>query len=158
MSSMIDDVLNQLAVGPRVRLRDLPSSGLAKMPGIYALWHDEELLYVGIARVDPKDTSNPQAAGLPGRLATYRRCRITSDFALGCTLRFVVPVLTADQLDALATGSLTQRGLQPIVQDWVWSHVTFSAVITDAATATAAERTARGVGLPGVGLPSFNPI
>ena len=45
-----------LALGPDV---DVP-----RVPGIYALWFEHELLYAGIARVDPARTSNPQARGV----------------------------------------------------------------------------------------------
>ena len=154
---MVDAVLEQLAQGPRTQLHDLATCDVPRLPGIYALWHDAELLYVGIARVDPADTSNTQAAGVPGRLNTYRRCRITSDFALGCALRYVIPFLSEEERQSLATGAMTQRHLQPAVQKWVWANVTFSAVIVDAQTAMRTETIARRSGLPGVGRPAFNP-
>jgi hypothetical protein len=157
MTAVAWEVLNELATGQRSLLKELPNSSIPKLPGIYALWHDDVLLYVGIARVDPRDTTNPQAAGVPGRLNTYRRCRLTSDFALGCTLRFIVPFLTEQDRAALADGSMTMRVLQPRVQEWVWKNVSFSTVITDAATAVAAESVGRLTGLPGVGCPAFNP-
>lgn len=93
-------------------MRDLGTVDLPKLPGIYALWHEDMLLYVGIARVDPKDTKNPQAAGVPGRLGTYRRCRLTSDFAIACAFRFVVPSLSDNQSAALATGIFGVRDVQ----------------------------------------------
>jgi hypothetical protein len=152
-----DDILGCLAEGTRFPLRDVAQAALAKLPGIYALWHDGDLLYVGIARVDPKDTNNPQAAGVPGRLNTYRRCRLTSDFALGCALRYVIPHLSDEQRSSLGDGTMTMRHLPAQVRDWVWTHVTFSAVTSDAPLAIAAERIVRSNGLPGVGLPAFNP-
>lgn len=152
-----DEVLEQLATGPRTLLRDLASASLPERPGIYALWRNDALLYVGISRVDPERTRNPQAAGLPGRLNTYRLCRITSDFALGCALRYVIPSLNAGQLEELAAGAFGQKELQPIVQRWVWENITFSAVITPAGQAIEVERGARREGLPGVGPPGINP-
>jgi hypothetical protein len=59
-----------LASAQRPYLRDLPELNVPRLPGIYALWFQNELLYVGIARVDPGTTINPQAAGVAGRLST----------------------------------------------------------------------------------------
>lgn len=152
-----DEVLQQLVAGERTLLRDLASANLPKRPGIYTLWRGETLLYVGISTVDPCDTRNPQAAGVPGRLNTYRRARITSDFALGCALRYVIPTFTSGQIAELAAGAIGQRELQPIVQRWVWDNVTFAVVITDSRQAAEAERVARRDGLPGIEPPALNP-
>jgi hypothetical protein len=155
---MLDDVVIQLRDGPRFAIRDLAAANLPRQPGIYALWHANLFLYVGIARIDPKDTKNPQAAGVPGRLHTYRRCRLTSDFAIACAFRFVVPDLTNDQRRGLAAGDYRVSDIQGLVQSWVLEHVEFSAVIVDATTASAAERHVRTSGLPGLGRPTFNPL
>ena len=64
-----DDVaacIARLAEADRHLLRELPHLDVARMPGIYALWVDEELLYIGIARVDPGSTNNARAAGVAG--------------------------------------------------------------------------------------------
>jgi hypothetical protein len=45
--------LERLASTPRCFLRDLPALDVPRLPGIYALWFEDELLYVGIARKDP---------------------------------------------------------------------------------------------------------
>ena len=86
-----EDVLAELATGERCLLKELPTSSLPKLPGIYALWHDDVLLYAGMSRVDPRDTSNPQATGVPGRpacpvLADLRSTRL-SDVSVDLTKR-----------------------------------------------------------------------
>ena len=49
-----DDVaacIARLAEADRHLLRELPRLDVPRMSGIYALWVDDELLYIGIARV-----------------------------------------------------------------------------------------------------------
>ena len=42
-------------------LRDLAAADCPNTPGVYTLWHAAAFLYVGMARVDPTKTTNPQA-------------------------------------------------------------------------------------------------
>lgn len=71
----ITSCVTRLASAERKYLRDLPGLDVPRLPGIYALWFKDQLLYTGIAKVDPSTTNNPQAAGVAGRLSTYRNCR-----------------------------------------------------------------------------------
>lgn len=156
---MTDDVLRALADGPRHLLRDLGKSPAPSTTGLYALWHQGALLYVGMVRVDPRETTNKQADGIRGRLNTYRRCRLASDFALGCAIRYVIPTFTPDDLSGLGTGTISMRDVQGRVRDWVWANVEFSTASTlDGRTAGLAETVGRSIGLPGFGPPAFNPI
>jgi len=128
VSDGADLVLKELARGERRMLRDLRSTpDVPRIPGIYSLWHGDLCLYVGIARVDPANTRNPQAAGVAGRLDTYRRCRLTSDFAIACAFRFVVPELDSQEVRRLAAGERGVRDVQTAVEAWVNQHVSFSA-------------------------------
>lgn len=151
-------ILEHLVASPRAPLRDIATGGVPRTTGIYALWHDTELLYVGISKRDPADTDNPQAAGLYGRLNTYRRARLTTEVAIGATLRYVVPHLTPDQLAGLEAGRLRMRDVQTITRQWISDHITYSAVACPAADAASAEREALRIGLPGAGRPAFNGI
>jgi hypothetical protein len=154
-----DDVtacLARLAVADRHALRDLAQVGAPRVPGIYALWHADELLYIGIARKDPAETTNVQAAGVAGRLDTYRRARLTSDFTIAVAFRFVVPTLSDDQRGQLASGNLTVPHVQAITKEWIGACVEFSTDAVAAGIAAAAESNARRHGLHGVGAPTFN--
>jgi hypothetical protein len=154
-----DDVtacLARLADAERHLLRHLARSGAPRVPGIYALWHADELLYIGIARKDPADTTNPQAAGITGRLDTCRRARLTSDFTVAVAFRFIVPELSDDQRARLTNGSLTVRDVQATVKGWIATNVEFSTDAVTAPIAAAAEAHARRHGLPGADPPSFN--
>lgn len=94
---------------------------------------------------------------MPGRLDTYRRCRLTSDFAIACAFRFVIPVLIPTELRSLANGSTTVGDIQTRVQRWVCENVEFSIALSEGSDAAIAERLVRSQGLPGRGLPLFNP-
>lgn len=152
----MEDPRRQLLDSPRVSLKNLSTSNAPTTPGIYCLWHGSSFLYVGIARVDPSETTNVQAAGVAGRLNNYRRCRLTSDFAIACAFRFIVPQLTADQCQALSDGSFSVRDVQALVRNWVSENVGFTAVAVDASTAVAAEKVIRTTGLLEAGRPAFN--
>ena len=154
----MEDLQRRLLDSPKEPLKNLSTSTAPSSPGIYCLWHGSSFLYVGIARVDPTETTNTQAAGVAGRLNTYRRCRLTSDFAIACAFRFVVPELTADQRQALSDGRLSVRDVQALVRNWVSENVDFTAVAVDAATAVAAEKAIRMTGLLNAGRPAFNPL
>ncbi len=150
--------LHQLASAERYYLRDLPRLSIPRLPGIYALWFGEQLLYIGIARVDPRDTMNPQAAGVAGRLLTYRKCRLTSDFAIAAAFRFIVPELSEEDRGRLRSGQLGVRDIQAITKDWVADNVEFSVYAAPAAVAAGAETVARRAGIPGSGPPAFNAL
>ena len=150
--------LSKLQDGQRTRLVDLATSGAPRTPGIYALWHADELLYVGIAKQDPALTQNAQAAGVRGRLGTYVRGRLTSDFVAAALLRFVVPHLTTAQLQALSDGTIGAREVQTLIKSWIGEHVWFSTCAAPAPLAIATEQRARRFGLGKTGPPSFNPL
>jgi hypothetical protein len=123
-------------------------------PGIYTIWADGQFLYVGISYRDAKDTANPRAAGVWGRLGVHARARRTSDLMVAVGDRLVIPDLTRDELDALREGRLD---LADRMRRWFKDHVGYRAVITESARARALEAQIRTGGLPGVGKPLFNP-
>lgn len=153
--------LARLASADRHYLRHLPHLGAhdaLRRPGIYALWVHDELLYTGIAKVDPRTTSNRQAAGVAGRLSTYLNCRLTSDFVIAVAFRFVVPSLSAEDRLQLASGELGVRAMQQLTKDWVGANVEFAADAVPPPVAIAAESAVRRSGLAGSGTPAFNPL
>jgi len=156
VTATAEEVLAELAVQPRHPLDFVTARDVPRTTGIYALWHEDELLYVGIATKDPAATANPQAAGVAGRLDTYRRCRLTTDFAIAVAFRFVVPSLPPPTLSRLADGSIGVREIHRITKAWVAEHVTFAARRAEPGIARVAETIARRSGLPGTDPPSFN--
>jgi hypothetical protein len=156
MSAEVRQCIGRLAQAPKLPLRALGALEVPRATGIYALWFEAELLYVGIARKDPASTSNPQAAGIAGRLSTYRNARLTSDFTIAVAFRFIVPYLTAMDRDSLATGDVGIRQMHSRTKAWISEHLTFSAAEAPAALAAATETAARRHGLPGSAPPAFN--
>lgn len=152
----IPSCLARLASAERRYLLDLPSLDVSRLPGIYALWFKDELLYTGIAKVDPSTTNNPQAAGVAGRLSTDRSCRLTSDFAIGVAFRFVVPRLSDEDRSRLESGELGVRAIQALTKEWVATNVKFSVDAVAPAVAIAAESAVRRSGLAGSGAPAFS--
>lgn len=152
------EALRALSLSPSVRLGDLPASDCPETVGVYTLWDSNHFLYVGIAKVDPAQTQNPQARGIRGRLNTYRKSRLTSEFAVSVFLRFVVPRLTSEQIRDLGSGSLTMKDMTVLVQQHIRSQVHFRTWSCDVMQAAALERHIRASGLPNIGLPLFNPL
>jgi hypothetical protein len=150
------DCITRLAESPRFPLGELLAVDVPRLPGVYALWHAGELLYVGIAVTDPSETTNPRAAGVQGRLRTYLDARLTSDFTLAIALRFVVARFSPSQLDAMSNGTIQTVDVHRIVKKWVATNIEFTTAITDAATARTTEKSVRRDGLPKWGLPTFN--
>jgi hypothetical protein len=112
-------------------------------------WFEDELLYTGIAKVDPSTTNNPQSAGVAGRLSTYRNCRLTSDFAIAVAFRFIVANVSEEDRSRLASGELGVRAVQAMTKDWVATNVRFSVDAVTPAIAIAAESAVRRSGLAG---------
>ena len=105
--SLLLDATRVLTSGPHLSFRDWPPTDLAiGPPGVYAIWKDADFLYVGISYVDRRTSSNKQAKGVFGRLASHASGRRSGDqFNIYICDRFVVPTLTSDDLDALSVGA-----------------------------------------------------
>ncbi len=153
-----EDGLHALEKGPPSRLADLAASECPRTTGVYTLWDEELFLYVGVARINPAETANPQADGVRGRLNTYRRARLTSEFAIGMLLRFIIPQLSAAERDALGRGAIGMSEMTARLRTHLDRHVTFRAWSCDAATALALETHIRRRGLETAPTPVFNPL
>ncbi len=152
----VTECLERLASSPRYPLRELLQHPVPKTTGIYALWRDTELLYVGISTRVPTDTVNRRAAGVQGRLRTYYDAWPTADFVLSVVLRYLVPGFSAEQLEAMGRGALGKNEIRSIVRVWLYEHVDLQAVTADAKTAAAAERVAMRYGIGDFGPPLLN--
>jgi hypothetical protein len=154
---MIESALEALEASPPSRLGELMSSDCPRTTGLYTLWDGEVLLYVGIARVEAEEGKNPQRDGIRGRLNTYRRSRLTSDFAVQMFLRFVVPRLTEEQRVELARGSLGMAQMSALTRAELDRRITFRTYACDPLNAALIEDYVRREGLLLAGRPAFNP-
>jgi hypothetical protein len=149
-----EEILSELSSGRLRRFADWPDHELAKgPPGIYTIWVDGAFVYVGIAYKDAKDTTNPQAAGVRGRLGVHARARRSSDLMVGLGDRFVIPHLSSRELWSLGDGRLD---LAERMREWFTAHVGYRAAISGSDQARALEDLIRSVGLPGIGTPLLN--
>ncbi len=139
-----------------VTRRDWPAKHFeAGQAGVYTVWNDDLFLYVGMAYAH-RDSMNPRAHGVFGRLQSHASGRRSGDqFAIYICDRFVVPVLSQDELGALARGD---RLLDARTRDYIHDHLTYRVVLTDSgAAARELEDVVRRTGLPRSGRPQINP-
>lgn len=112
------EVLAPLENGPLYRFADWPTAEIAPAAaGVYTIWADDELMYVGMAgRTIGADPERPPAAGalsatprnpLRSRLNAHANGRRSGDqFCVYVCDRFVVPSLETRQLYQVAQGAL----------------------------------------------------
>jgi hypothetical protein len=137
-------------------LRDLTESSHPPKgpPGVYTLWADDDFIYCGMAYKDATETSNPQAAGLWGRLHTHWSGRRTGYLNVQVLDRFIIPNLSRPELERLRAGGLS---LAAHLRVWLHEHVTYRAwVAPDGSTARSIEDHVRVHGLTRHGPPSLN--
>jgi hypothetical protein len=125
--------------------------------GVYTLWDEGRLLYVGISYKDPHKTANRDAKGIRGRLSTYLNNRLDSDFALKILFRRIVPSLPQEDLADLEAGNIDLEKLRALVRKYIDERVTFRTWRCDGDTARRVESHIRRNGLGKVGQPVFNP-
>ena len=101
-------------------------------------------------------TSNPNAKGLFGRLASHASGRRSGDqFCIYICDRFVIPRLSPDELAALERG---ERILDRLTQGYIRSNLRYRSVVTTTGgEARILETHVRLHGLPSFGRPIVNP-
>lgn len=153
-----NEVLKQLEHGPTVEMGGLLAAEgqeITTSTGVYTIWLDTELLYVGISWKRPSDTPNKNAKGVFGRLRTYYDARRTDDFTRDLCDRFVTPYLTADELALLARGEL-DPDLSERNRRFARERLTIRAIDCPGEQARTVEKLIRESGLPEAGQPLFN--
>lgn len=153
-----------LAYGPRYAFADWPNPDLPRVAaGVYAVWHGEQLLYVGMsghgltaADLEQHRRLGRGAKGLQGRLRSHRNGRRGSDqFCLYVFDRLILPSLTPEEIARAADGA---EALDVRTRRFIQAHLTYSFVVTaDGAEALALERRLRS-GAWSVGPPLINPL
>ena len=135
------DPLTALAVGPLRRFADWPDPAVPKIAaGVYTVWAEEELIYVGMAgsAITPERTST-KPTGLWKRLKQHVDGRRSGDqFCVYVCDRYVVPNLSPGQLAKIGSGELS---LDALTRIHIHDQLSYRYVITqDAAEARALER------------------
>lgn len=125
---------------------EVPVSGA----GVYTVWdEDGQLVYVGVAG------RNPNGAGLTSRLRSHASGRRSGDqFCVYVADHYVLPELTPDQVQAIASSRLSMDGL---VREKVHRSFTYRvASVQDYTAALAAESWIKAGGAS-CGPPRLNP-
>ena len=160
----LDRYLDDLVDGPLAWFRDWPSPDVPPVAaGVYTVWIDGALLYVGMAgrgltqeRAAHTLTLGGKPTGLVTRLASHASGRRSGDqFCVYVCDRFVVPDLTAGDLTALRDGA---RFLDGRTRAFVRDRLAYRFTLTpDGASALAVEAAVRRGELVGGG-PLINPL
>jgi hypothetical protein len=136
-------------IGP-FRFGDWPVSQVPKVAaGVYAIWDDDRLVYVGMSgrglmRQDLTDAQGSgRKVGLWTRLNSHASGRRSGDqFCVYVADRLVLATLTAPQVDLIAAGQLR---LDDLVRSRIRDNMTFRFVVTpDGKSATQREQELRG--------------
>src|SRR5207302_1507916 len=112
----------------RGRFSDWPDKTLEKGPtGGYTLWNEQKFFYAGISYKDAKDAlTNPQAAGVWGRLNHHARGFGESHLRTYVAERYVIPDLTRGERESLRRGAIR---MSEKISDYIRNSLTYRVVI-----------------------------
>lgn len=156
---------NHLTHGPLHPFREVLDPDLPNVAaGCYTVWHDDgRFVYAGMAGrglsaegiVEARGVPRRRMLGLKDRLDSHKNGRRSGDqFAVYVFDRFVLPLLTTDQIAEAAKG---RRRLDEATRRYIHSHLSYRWWETnDSQEAYELEKVLVTEGLDGA-LPLFNP-
>jgi hypothetical protein len=152
----------ELQDGAALKFADWPDAGVPRRAaGVYTIWRQENLLYAGMSgrgaqAEDFTVGSDGKAVGLWTRLHSHASGRRSGDqFNVYICDRFIVPELTRDQQQAIASGQLL---LDHMTRDFIRQNLTYRCLVCrDGTEALEIERSVRAGQLP-AGRPYLNPL
>ena len=155
-------VLAELCDGSLYRFADWPNPAVPNgRIGVYTVWRDDQLIYVGMAGREPRPTgdSGPASAkltGLRSRLNAHASGRRSGDqFCIYVFDRLVLPTLSRQQIQDAARGQLSLDALtRQLIRQSLGYRFT---LLSDAAAARAVERQIQRDGLSSE-PPLLNPL
>jgi hypothetical protein len=153
-----------VAEGPLYPFKSWPHAGLRDVwAGIYTIWHDDKLLYVGMAgralteeQIALERQANPKRLkGLFSRLRSHASGRRSGDqFCLYVCDRLVLPGLTPEEIGKVGDGALH---LDELVRAYIRNYLSYRFAETkDSTTARKLEEEIRQGRLK-AGKPFLNP-
>ena len=159
---MLATAVRELQETTAMKFADWPDGGVPRRAaGVYTIWRQESLLYAGMSgrgaqAEDFTAGSNGKAVGLWTRLNSHASGRRSGDqFNVYVCDRFIVPPLTPDQQQALASGHLF---LDRLTRDFIRQNLTYRYLVCrDGTEALKIERQVRTGQLP-AGRPYLNPL
>ena len=162
LQEMLPNAVEVLQDGTALKFADWPDGGVPRRTaGVYTIWRQQNLLYAGMssrgARVEHfTANNNGKAIGLWTRLNSHASGRRSGDqFNVYICDRFIVPALTRDQQQAIASGQLL---LDHLTRDFIRQNLTYRYLVCqDGTEALEIERSVRAGQLP-AGRPYLNPL
>jgi len=163
MTSDMHAALAELRDGPLYRFADWPNPAVPNgRIGVYTVWHDDQLVYVGMAgrAIGPGAADSEAASGRPmgirSRLASHASGRRSGDqFCVYVFDRLLLATISREQINGAARGQLSLDGLtRKLIRQSLSYRFT---LVNDAATARALERQIQHEGLVGQ-PPLLNPL
>ncbi len=116
----------------RHKFSDWPNTELPKVAaGVYAIWHDEELVYCGMSGrgIEQALSNGKKKYGLITRLHSHASGRLSGDqFCVYVANRLVIPSLTPDDLPKFANGELK---LDSLTKRYIHDYLDYQYVIVD---------------------------
>lgn len=117
MTSDMHAALAELRDGPLYRFADWPNPAVPN-GSAYTVWHDDQLVYVGMAgrAIGPGAADSAAVSGrltgIRSRLASHASGRRSGDqFCVYVFDRLILATLSREQIDDAARGQLTLDGL-----------------------------------------------
>ncbi len=152
-------MVQKLGQGVTCSFSEWPNSAVPTFgAGVYTIWHrDGRFIYVGMSgrgiSADTPRRNRPQ--GLYTRLQSHASGRRSGDqFCVYVADRFVLPILTQDDIAAIAAG---RHQMDALVRRYIHENLGYRfAMLPNGATAYAVEAALKGGNWPH-GRPLFNP-
>jgi hypothetical protein len=163
MANDLHPALAELRDGRLYRFADWPNPAVPNgRIGVYTVWHDDQLVYVGMAGREKsaaaaaREAASGRLTGIRSRLASHASGRRSGDqFCIYVFDRLILPALSHEQIDSAAQGQLSLDGLtRQVIRQSLGYRFT---LLQDAATARVVERQIQREGLAGQ-LPYLNPL
>ena len=129
-------------------LKDVP-----KLPGCYAIWNNETLVYTGISGMK-WTKENPKTSHLKHRLRDHISGTKSDVFPTYVFERFLIGNLSSDEIDAIKSG---EKGIRHFARSYIQDNLSFTyATTTNFQDAVETEEYVRKGGL---GMkPIINPL
>jgi hypothetical protein len=158
--------MNELEAGPLLRFSDWPNDQVPRRTaGVYTIWRGGEFIYVGMSGLGaqledfvahPRPEGREKAKWLWTRLDSHASGRRSGDqFNVYVCDRFIIPLLTPDQLRDIGEGILL---LDQVTKTFIREHLGYRFVIyLSGEEALNVERDIRA-GRLSAGPPYLNPL
>jgi hypothetical protein len=110
-----------MSFSPRYRFSDWPNQLVPlNTAGVYSIWDDSRLIYVGMSGRQIESNSHKKRYGLYNRLNAHASGRLSGDqFCVYVANRIVIPTINSKLLPQFESGELT---LDQLTKEYIHSH------------------------------------